>query len=348
MTKLIFGRLNYIIEKPLEFNLGLRIECSEIIPSHLFKYYSPSEYNLKSLFESKLYFSHPYRFNDITDSTPLSFDYKDLKIDDYARIFEDRFKKAELERMYENEKLGGFSAYRILLYSLWTQKIGLFSLSKNEMNDLMWGHYSTDSGFKVKFDTVKLIDSLNKNYDQKSMVFPINYINQKLQVDVGRYGVHLPLLVDFSTKVKSWEYEDEWRIIMTKNDMDIPNSIKTPNQKDHKGKDDRLFKYDPSCISEIVLGMDFFNGINLRKSEYVSPTERVIISKDNSLSLFLDFIVENFPDKIYHAGVFVNRDKSEFEGTSTMGRSIEQINIQKIDDNKFMLKRINPDSVRQF
>ena len=348
MPTLKYNKFKYIIENPLDFTNGMRIEYEGKIPANLYKYYSPQGHNLESITKGELYFSHPYRFNDIKDTNPLSFDFSSLKFKNYCLLFEEsNLSQEELKTQYEEERLNGFQSYRILLYSLWTQKIGICCLSNNEMHDLMWGHYASDSGFKIKYDSDKLIKSLNKNNENPCKIFPINYTVKKLQVNVPKYGIGLSLLLDFSTKVESWNYENEWRIVMTKNDMDVPNQIKTPNIPNHEGRDSRLFKLDSSCISEIVFGMNFFNGSNLESSKYISENERIIKTKDVTVSAFLTYIVENLSDKIHQAGIFVDSEQM-YDGAHPIGRSIEQIHIEKIDSQRFVLKRNNPETIKMF
>lgn len=348
MPSLEYNNLKYITEIPLNFDSGMRIEYKEQIPASLYKYYSQQNYNLDSLAKGELYFSHPFRFNDITDTNPLSINFSGLVFEVYCQLYEDsNLKEDELRSNYEKDKLKNFHDYKVLLHSLWTQKIGICCFSTNEMHDLMWGHYSSDSGFKIKFNSENLITSLERNNENPLKIFPINYVKRKLQVSVLKYGIGIPLLLDFSTKVQSWSYEKEWRVIMAKNDMDIPYQIKTPNIPKHEGNDSRLFKFDTDSISEIVLGMDFFNGNNLEHSKYVSNSARIIKVNNNSLCQFLNFIVKNLSGRIYQAGIYVAHEMQS-EGVNVIGRSIEQIEIKKVDDFRFKVERNNLESLRKF
>jgi len=348
MTQLKFGKLTYISETPYEFNKGIRIEYGEEIPLELHKFYYPNKNSLSAVSNCQFYCSHPFQFNDLTDSNPLSFNFKDLKFENYVPYFQNIVDEEELKKMYEEDKKIGFPNFRNIFFSLLTQKLGTICLTPNEMNDLMWGHYASDSGFRIKYDSKKLIDSINKINDQDCLVFPINYIDNKLNVDVNIYGFHIPLLLDFSTKVKHWEYENEWRIIISKNDMSVPHSQITPYVQDYNGKDDRLVSYDKESILEIVLGMNFFNGKKVSTIEYISNTEKMITVEDKDLIDFLSFISTNFEDKIVHAGIFFDDAESIYKGTIPMKRSIEKIKIHQVEHNKFMLIRVNPGYLRKF
>ena len=348
MAKLQFGKLTYISEKPFEFNQGLRIEYEEGIPESFNKYYYPSKYSIDALNNSQFYFSHPYQFNDLTDSNPLSFNYENLQFKDFAPFFNEKLNVDEIKNLYRQDKETGFQYFRMLFFSLWTQKIGVLCLTTNEMHNLMWGHYSTDSGFKIKYNAKKLIESINIKNSMDCMLFPINYIKEKLQVDTNKYGFHLPLLLDFSTKVHDWEYENEWRVVMTKNDMNVPNSLITPWQKDYNGRDDRLVEYDIESIEEIVLGMNFFNGNNTENIDNVSPTENILTIKDGSLIEFMKILSSTLDDKVMKAGVFIDAKESTYEGTAPMKRSLEKIKIKVIQENQFLIERTNPGYLRKF
>lgn len=346
MVKLKFGNLTYISEKPYELNKGIRIEYETPIPVEVHKFYSPSNYSFQAITESKFYCSHPYQFNDITDSNPLSFNFDNLSFEDYKALFQNELNDEELKELYVKDKETKFSAFRNLHFSLITQKLGTICLTSDEMNNLMWGHYSSDSGFRIKFDTQKLLESINNINDQNCLIFPINYIEDKLHIDVNKLGFHLPLLVDISTKIKHWQYENEWRIVISKNDMNVPHSLITPHLIDYTGKDDRFIKYDPESILEIVFGMNFFNGTNVESIQSISNTENHITIKNKNLSDFLDFVSDNLQGKMVHAGLFIDEKESYFEGTAPIKRSIEKIEIKKIDKNIFSLIRTNPGVIR--
>ena len=104
MPSLEYNNLKYITENPLNFNNGMRIEYEEQIPASLYKYYSPQNHNLDCLAKGELYFSHPYRFNDITDTNPLSINSSGLEFIVYCQLYEDsNLKEDELRSNYEKD-----------------------------------------------------------------------------------------------------------------------------------------------------------------------------------------------------------------------------------------------------
>lgn len=347
--KLKYGKLEYSAKPPFKFNEGLRVEYMGNIPNSFYKYYSPSSYNFSAVSQSELYCAHPYEFNDLTDSNPLTFDYSNLTYENYQKIYLGlQIEEEELLSMYNSDKANNFNEYRIHMYSLISRKIGIVSFSEKEMHNLMWGYYASDSGFKVKFNVQVLVDSINGLNEQSCLLFPINYIDYKLHIDVMKYNLQIPLLVDISTKVKDWEHEKEWRIVIEKPDMKIPNSKITPIEPDYEGKDSRLIRYDTDCIEEIVFGMNFFNGKIVEKVEFQSQNKNIFYIKNEECLQFLVMVSQKLEHKTFAAGIFTDYDDSFNDQTAPMKRSLEKIYIQHIDGNKFSIERIEPGYLKKF
>ncbi|ALM49549.1 hypothetical protein AMR72_11935 [Flavobacterium psychrophilum] len=111
--KINFGKITYIGETPLEFGKGLRIEYDEAPPVSLFKYYSPSNHNFLSVSKGEFYASHPYQFNDLTDSNPLSYDFTNLSFDNFKKLYEPvvkigRLKNEDVKNMFDIDAANGF------------------------------------------------------------------------------------------------------------------------------------------------------------------------------------------------------------------------------------------------
>jgi hypothetical protein len=351
--KLKFGKFTYISEEPLEFGKGLRIEFEQDFPSDLYKYYSPSDHNFKSLSKNEFFASHPYQFNDLTDSNPLSYDFTNLTYDNFKKLYallvkSGHLTEENLQEMYEVDSKIGFKDYRVHFYTLLTQKIGVICLSTNEMHNLMWGYYASDSGFKIKFNTKKLLESINTLNNNNCLFFPINYIENKLHMDINTYGSYVPILIDLSTKVKHWQHENEWRIIIFKNDMNVPHSYITPHVPDNVGSDDRFINYNMTSIEEIVFGINFFNGKLISKSTFISEVENSIeIIKEDAVE-FLKFVSKNLKDKTFMSGLLMNSNNTPYPDTIAIERSIEKIEINHIEKNIFSIIRSNPGYLRNF
>lgn len=94
------------------------------------------------------------------------------------------------------------------------KKMGIYSLSKNYNDELLWSHYgNSHKGFCIEYDFNKLIESYSLN---NAFHFPIKYTNNP--PDIGAYDVATSKNNGMIKKMggyksKRWEYEDEHRII---------------------------------------------------------------------------------------------------------------------------------------
>ncbi len=117
--------------------------------------------------------------------------------------------------------------------------LGIYSLSKNYSNQLMWAHYANShNGYCLEYNISKLKD----NYIAPERVF---------QVDVSYKGQPETLSINdikktdktflkklFATKLDKWSYEKEVRLI-----FDTPD----------------LKKYHPSALTGVYFGVKFSN-----------------------------------------------------------------------------------------
>lgn len=349
MSKLKFGDLTYVCKNPFKLNNGINIESKEDKPENLYKYYSPNENNFNAVANNNLFCSHPFHFNDLTDSTPLSYDFKNLTYEDFENYYDGLLlDKNLLLLIYEDDKLNLFRSHCNHYYSELNSMLGFISLTKNEMNNLMWGHYSGDSGFKIKFNTEKLIRSINEKNDQNCLFFPIKYIENKLHIDTSKYGTYFPLLVDISTKVNDWEYENEWRIVVDKSDMSVPESL-VSLRDDYKGENNRFVSYDADSIEEIVLGFHFFNGKNFANQKIITTEEFRIDAKSQDVTNLLKFICNNKKIIIRKAGIKVGSEENTLiPNTKHLKRSLEGIEIKHISHFTFSVLRLNRNEVQEF
>ncbi len=347
MAKIEFGDWSYVDETPIKWE-KLQIEFKKEIPKNVYKYYSSNENNFSAIANNNLFCSHPFHFNDLTDSTPLSYNFKNVTFKEFKDYYGDLVNENQLKIMYEEDKLNSFRNYCNDYYSELTSHLGIISLTENEMNNLMWGHYSSDSGFKIKFTTEKLIESINKDNEQNILLFPIKYIKNKLHIDISIYGKNLPLLVDISTKVKDWDYENEWRIVITKTAMSVPNSLVSVKE-DYNGKNNRFVSFDVISIEEIVLGFNFFNGKNFTNKISKTSDEFQIDSKSQDATNFLKFICNNRKITIRIAGLKVTAEENILiPNTNSLKRTLERIEIKHILHYTFSILRVNSNEVEEF
>lgn len=106
--------------------------------------------------------------------------------------------------------------YRGLLEKF--ENIGVYSLSKNNDNELLWAYYASGhTGFAIEYDIDILKESLNHNkYFQFVFDFDVYYVERIPQVDIsvlhGKDSNRM-LKTYLGSKSLSWKHEDEYRLI---------------------------------------------------------------------------------------------------------------------------------------
>lgn len=98
-------------------------------------------------------------------------------------------------------------------------QVGIYSLSKNVTNELLWAYYgSGHSGFAIEYDIDKLKESLNHNrYFQFIFDFNVEYSKSipKADISILRGKNIIQTLKTFlGTKSLSWKHEEEYRLIV--------------------------------------------------------------------------------------------------------------------------------------
>ncbi|MCD2259150.1 DUF2971 domain-containing protein [Psychroserpens luteolus] len=97
----------------------------------------------------------------------------------------------------------------------YTEKIGIYSLSKSYIDELLWAHYANShNGYCIEYD----LDLLLKSYDSdKVYSFPITYKKQPASVDfmdIINSGSSNSLIQKMAgRKSLRWKYEEEIRIV---------------------------------------------------------------------------------------------------------------------------------------
>lgn len=104
------------------------------------------------------------------------------------------------------------------------KNIGVYSLSKNNDNELLWAYYASGhTGFAIEYDIDILKKSLNHNaYFQFVFDFDVDYVKRIPQVDISLLhdkNPNLMLKTYLGSKSLSWEHEDEYRLIFDGNGL---------------------------------------------------------------------------------------------------------------------------------
>jgi len=163
-----------------------------------------------------------------------------------AREFNDPFDCG----IYQRYDLVGHPENMSLQKEILEKRNGIFALSSNKENILMWSHYSNaHRGFCIGYHSGILKSYLRAALlDKKDLVinlFKILYektypvINPAPQLSSGTYG---RVKQQLSTKYNIWNYEDEWRYVLSSGSLVGPLN-------------ERVFRIPIEAIAEINLGL---------------------------------------------------------------------------------------------
>lgn len=114
-------------------------------------------------------------------------------------------------------------------------KLKISSFSEDHKSLLMWGHYANNhQGFCIEYN----LSSMDDNENLKKYLFPVTYSNERFDItdfyidnvinkeskDTNRL-IHSVLY-----KSEDWEYEKEWRFVITESEYD-GKTVSTPKPK---------------------------------------------------------------------------------------------------------------------
>lgn len=214
------------------------------IPRRLYKYQCINKDNLDGLRNHALWFSSPENFNDPFDCNVSCF------LGRNRRDFEDRletffkrdsaiarlFGKSTARWRIKNQIL--MDIFRLFYY----RRTFICSLSETCDNVLMWSHYANkNAGMCLVFNSHKaglVRDNVVpvQYYDR----YPSNLVDARRIDDLGMLTKQL-----LASKSSDWSYEREWRALMVNNNSGDADEMKGA-----------LYKYDPSLLSGVVLGIN--------------------------------------------------------------------------------------------
>lgn len=181
-----------------------------------YKYREMNDTHLKIITDGTIYFSSPLDFNDPFDSQPA---YNEQSIDD---VFMNRpemvkatgdylalspakriQKRGQIKQFLTHVVDNGYVAEKVL------KKVGVFSLSREPCNPLMWAHYSANhTGFLVEF---RIHASAPRHLKDRVIPHPVKYSQTRPIVDTE--ALNGPAEEYCLTKSLDWAYEQEERVI---------------------------------------------------------------------------------------------------------------------------------------
>jgi hypothetical protein len=322
---------------------SIKGESSE--PPKLYKYYSYNNFSIDALRNQYLYASHPYQFNDSMDSSWVLLDFKNITKERYIRLLENCLNiktKGEVDELFSYDKERDFEYICLLFYITISRTTGFVSLSSNFINNLMWGHYSKETGFVIELDMEILKDNIKiLNNDIKNFsLTPIQYVDKLETIDMLREELKssfLPFLLATNVKQDNWAYESEWRLRIHKELMDTPKDLSLAIKNfleiisqiedvkiDFPFKNDRKVYYPKEAIKGILLGKKFLlQDKYCKKIRYNNGTILFFKEEEKEFIEFVNFLVDNFSDKLYHS--------SEYNYDGSIKRGLVSIKLEKID-----------------
>jgi hypothetical protein len=331
-------------------------------PPKLYKYYSYNNFSIDALRNQYLYASHPYQFNDSMDSSWVLLDFKNITKERYIRLLENCLNtktKEDVDKLFSYDKDKNFEYIRLLFYITISRTTGFVSLSSNFINNLMWGHYSKETGFVVELDmeilknNIKILNNDIKNFS----LTPIQYVDKLETIDMLReefkspFLPFLPFLLATNIKQNNWAYENEWRLRIHKESMDTPKDLSLAIKNfleiisqiedvkiDFPFKSNRKVYYPKEAIKGILLGKKFL--LQDKYCEKIRYNNGTILffkeekEEEKEFIEFVDFLVDNFSDKLYHSS-------EEYEHDGSIKRGLVSIKLEKIDDYTFKFNENN-------
>ena len=251
-------------------------------PQILYKLYGLNQYSFDSLINQYVYATHPSQLNDIFDCNEEFLDFDDVES---IRVFlKDSMPEDELNRLIKND----FDNLKVFVQRNFCEKIyrkwGVFSMTGNPNNILMWSYYCNHNGFCIEFDISKFPF---KFYGP----FPVNYQPKLEALSIKQIGVQIGILAQCNLKDEIWKNENEWRLMIAAPDG---KDMVSPNFEILKrlGGHDRKFQYPLSAIKSIALGNRFFDPDEIHEINNM-VLEINLKSNFEQKSIMLDFLSTN-------------------------------------------------------
>lgn len=353
-----YNNFTYEIDYSKKGLKGFDISHNKTKPESIYKYYSISNYSVDAILKGYFYASHPLELNDHLDSSNfLLGSSEQLKFEYYESFMSGVYNsKEELETYYKNDSVGndGFYAKGFItnLWQILSDKFGIISLTSKDKNNLMWPHYTQEKGIQVKFNTIELEKSMSEKIGEGEGeeclgLYPMNYSQDLSPIDISDFNkFYVPFLYITNVKSKSWQYEDEWRFIISKKNMGIPYSKAglDPRQDHIVDKANRRAFYDKSIVEEVTLGNNFFTSREFIIDRKSNEEFTVIpIESDNNWNFknhckLLGYIECNLKDKLFYSGKCFHINE---KGIPVLKRTKERLEIELIGDNKYSFTRTN-------
>lgn len=200
------------------------------------------EYALKNLFSEVQKFSSRTMFNDIFD-TKINLAFPTIsEVKELGYLFDDSDTKEQFK-----SKFNCFMKKHSVCIDNLFDKYLIYCLSYSCDNNLMWGHYANShKGICIEFDTDQMSPHKITYVDTTATFNILDYMKYKHKLlDPSVFAEKIINM--FNVKLKEWDYENEYRIILSKKSYPLIS-------KDYG--DFALVKFEPSWVKSIIFGFN--------------------------------------------------------------------------------------------
>jgi hypothetical protein len=282
-----FNNREYSLDKVNGIPKLIQLNNQDQIPQYLSKYYTINKYSVENFVKSKLFVSSYDHLNDITDSLYMRIEFENIGFDKLWNFLSQTDLNYDNEkRKFENNPKQYRAIIRDTIHAIFLPFIGFFCVTENQNNELMWSHYAKNDGFLVEFDIEKLPKIFGKP-------LKINYLNEFSAIKAKADELTAWLFLNLIIKKDIWEYESEYRFLVTaSDDLQFETQGIFSNKNYTWPKASRLIDINLDAYSKVVLGFNFFKGYEITKSD----SKRIVeFTGDDGIlkSLLLDFINHN-------------------------------------------------------
>ncbi len=313
-------------------------------PKLLYKYYSLNNNSLTSLSNITLHFSHMYNMNDVMDGNFLIWEIDNF-IEKYIPSISTKNFKDKI-------------SFLLALSDDFLKYIGTFCLCEINNNDLLWSHYTSETGYCLELD----IESIIQQIEEKGLeyyFFPINYgeiktidlLEYSVEMDTGQsinVDINLPILYCLSNKEKFWEYEKEWRLVIRNNKFEHYSNSQffiTQDQKKIEKKNLQLRNicFNNNIIKKVILSPVFFNNKRFLKSEFKNIITKYYFIKEDeeydTLYKFFKELKQNYTHLIYQMDKIIENGK-------IIRKAIYKIGIIEFNEDYIEIARLDLRNIR--
>lgn len=245
--------------RPKDNQLSFKvIPPSEMKCDSFFKYYALNDNSVDALTKCYVYASHPNQFNDSVDCNSKILNFETAQVRDLQGLYGEYYSR--FLEYYGGEdmlKLHASEHFKEVAY----RHIGIVSLAPQNDNAYLWHVYAQDGqGFCVEFD----VDKFPFKYYGPN---PIQYVDKLSQFGVDG-NVQTALFVQTNVKTKTWEKEEEWRLLVSNPegiDFNSWGEDGTLNLQSNFGDEhNRKMRYPLAAIKSVTLGAHFFRSPSIR------------------------------------------------------------------------------------